>query len=91
MKPKIYSFLVDDKSEHKKAKEAYRIFETLSRNEYKDVLLNNTFLRHSMNRTQSKDQIIGKYETNKISLSYFDDKIYIQNSRYDGLVLRYQC
>ena len=44
-----------------------------------------------MNRIQSKDQIIEKYEINKISLSYFDDKIYIQNSGYDGLVLRYQC
>ena len=66
MKPKMYSLLVDDKSEHKIAKQAYRIFETLSRNEYKDVLLNNTFLRHSMNRIQSKDHIIGKYEINKI-------------------------
>ena len=31
---------------------------TISHNEYKDVLLNNTCLRHSMNRIQSKDHRI---------------------------------
>ena len=40
-----------------------------------------------MNRIQSKDHRIGTYE---ISLSYFDDKIYIENSGYDGLALGYQ-
>ena len=33
---------------------------------------------------------IGTYEINKISLSRFDDKIYIQNDVYDGLDLGYQ-
>ena len=42
-----------------------------------------------MNRIQGKDHKIGTYETNKISLSGFDDKIYIQNNGYDGLALRY--
>ena len=32
-----------------------------------------------MNRIQSKDHRIGTYEINKISLSCFDIKIYIQN------------
>ena len=31
-----------------------------------------------MNRNQSKDHRIGTYEINKISLSCFDDKIFIQ-------------
>ena len=35
------------------------------------------------NRIQSKDHRIGTYEINKISLSCFDDKIYIQNNRCD--------
>ena len=48
--------------------------------EYKDVLLNNKCLRHSMNRIQSKGHKIGTYEINKISLSCF----YIQNNGYDG-------
>ena len=43
-----------------------------------------------MNRIQSKDYRIVTYEINKISLSCFDDKIYIQNSEYDGLALGFQ-
>ena len=37
-------------------------------------------------RVQSKDHRIGTYEINEVSLSCFDDKIYIQN---DGLALDY--
>ena len=43
-----------------------------------------------MNRIQSKDHRIGTYETNKISLSCFDDKIYIQNNGCGGLALGYK-
>ena len=32
----------------------------------------------------------GTYENNKISLSCFDDKVYIQNNEYHGLALGYQ-
>ena len=39
---------------------------------------------------QSKDHKIGTYEINKASLSCFDDKIFIQNNRCDGLALGYQ-
>ena len=60
---------------------------TISHNEYKDVLLNKKCLRHSVNRIQSKDHKIETYEIDKISLPCFDDKIYIQNSGYDGLEL----
>ena len=42
-----------------------------------------------MNRIQSNYHRIGTYEINKISLSYFYDKIYIQNNSYDGLALGY--
>ena len=43
-----------------------------------------------MNMIQSKDQGAVTYEINKVSLSCFDDKIYIQNIGYDGLALGYQ-
>ena len=43
----------------------------------KDVLLNNKYLRHLMNRIQSNNHRIGTYEINQISLSCFDDKIRI--------------
>ena len=89
LKPKIYSFLVDN-SEHKKVKGVNRnVVAAISHNEYIYVLLNNKCIRRTMNRIQSKDHRIGTYEINKISLSYFDDKIYIQNNGYDGLALGY--
>ena len=59
----------------------------ISHNEYKEVLLSEKYLRHSMNRIQSKDHEIGSYEINKISLACFDDKIFIQNNECDGLAL----
>ena len=90
LKPKMYSYLVDDNSEHKKAKGVNKnIAATISHNEYKDILLNKKCLTHSVNRIQSKDHKIGTYEINKISLSCFDDKIYIQNNGCDGLALGY--
>ena len=91
LKSKMYSFLVDDNSEHKKAKDVNRnVIKKITHNEYNDVLLNNKCLRHSMNRIQSKDHRIGTYKINKISLTCFHNKIYIQNNGYDGLVLSYQ-
>ena len=90
LKPKIYLYLVDDNSEHKKAKGVNKnVVATISHNEYKDVLLNKKCLRHSMNRIQSKDHKIETYEVNKISLYCFDDKIYIQNNGCDGSALGY--
>ena len=90
LKPKMYSYLVDDDSEHKNAKGVNKdVVATISHNEYKDVLLNKKCLRHSMNRIESKGHGIGTYEINKISLFCFDDKIYIQNNGCDGLALGY--
>ena len=65
----MYSFLTDDNHEHIQAK---------------DVLLNNKCIRHSMNRTQSKDHRIWTYQINKISL------INIQSNGCDQLALGYQ-
>ena len=42
-----------------------------------------------MDMIQSKDYRIGSYEINKIYLSCFNDKIYIQNNEFDGLALDY--
>ena len=82
--------MVDDNSEHKKTKVVNRNnVATITNNKYKDALLNKKSLRHLMNRIQSKDHKIGTYEINKISLSCFDDKIYIQSTGCDGLALGY--
>ena len=73
----MYSILVDDNSERRKAKVVNKnIVATIGHNEYKDVLLNNKCLRHSVNGIQRKDHRIGTYEISKNSLSCFDDKIY---------------
>ena len=86
----MYSYLVDDNSEDKKAKSVNKnVVATISHNEYKDILLNKKYLRHSMNSIQSKDHRIGSFEINKIYLSCFDDKIYIQNKGCNRLVLGY--
>ena len=42
-----------------------------------------------MNRIQSRNHRIGTYETNKISLLWFDDKIHVLKNGYDGLALGY--
>ena len=90
LQPKIYSFFVDDSSEHKKAKGGNKnAVAKISRNEYVNVLLNKNSVRHSMNRIQSKNHKIWTYEIDKISLSYFDDKIYFPNNGYDWLGFRY--
>ena len=86
--PKIYLFLVDDINELKRAKDMNKnVFATISHNENKDVLLNQKYLRHLMNRIQSKDYRIGTAEINNILLSSFVDKIYTQNNGYDGFAL----
>ena len=91
LKSKVYSYLVDDNSKHKRARSVNRnVVATISHNEYKDVLLNKKCLRHSVSRIQSKDHKTGTYEISKISLSCFDDEIYIQNNGCDGLALGYQ-
>ena len=70
LKTKMYLFLVDDNSEHKKANVVNKNIATrISHNKYKDVLSNNKCIRHTVNRIQSKDHRIGTYEINKISLS----------------------
>ena len=66
LKPKMYSFFVDDSIEHKNAKGVNEnVVAIISHNEYKDVLLNNKCLRHSINRIQSKNHKIGTYEIKK--------------------------
>ena len=63
---------------------------TINYNEYKDVLMNNKCLRHSMDSIQSKNHRRGTYEINKISLSCFEHKIYTLNKGLDVFALSYQ-
>ena len=66
LKSKMYSFLIVN-IEHKKAKGVNKnVAATISHNAYRDGLLNNKCLRHSMSRIQSKDHRIGTLEINEI-------------------------
>ena len=46
-------------------------------NEFEDVFFNKKNIRYKMERIQAKKHKIGTYETDKISLSCFDDKRYV--------------
>ena len=63
------------------------IVATISHNEYKGVLLSNKCIRHSLNRIQCNGHRIERFESKKVSLSIFDDKIYIQNNECNRLTL----
>ena len=75
LKPKIYSFLVDDSNEHRKAKGINKnVVETISHNEYKNVLLNKKCLRHAMNRSQSiffEHPIVYNIYYNNLQTAYY--------------------
>ena len=46
-------------------------------NEFKDTLLNKKIIGHKMRKIQGKKHKMGTYKINKISLSVFDDKIFV--------------
>ena len=56
---KMYSFLVYNSREHNKAKYVNKTVVETSHSEYKDVLFNKKYFRHSINRIQSKNHSIG--------------------------------
>ena len=59
LKPDMYSFLVHDSSEHKKAKGVDKnVVARISHSEDKDVLLNNNFLSHWRNKIYTKNHKI---------------------------------
>ena len=98
LKPKMYLILaseesVSDSSEYKKSKGSKgvnkNVVAKIILREYKDVLLNKNYLRHSVNRIQSKNQETKTYEINKLSLSCFDDKIHFLDNGIYVLALCY--
>ena len=74
LKSKMYSIKKIDGKESNTAKGVNIATEF---NEFKDVLFNKKIIRHKMRRIQAKNYKIGTYEIDKISLSCFDDKIFI--------------
>ena len=53
--------------------------------EFVDIFFNKKMMRHNMKRIQIKLHKIGTYDVCKISLSCFDDKIYILDNGVNSL------
>ena len=51
----------------------------------KKFLFNRSYIKHEMNRFQSKVYIKGSYRINKISLSFYDNLKYIIKDGYNRL------
>ena len=84
LRSKIYSIL-DTKNNEKHTHQEHNSY--IKYGEFCDTLFNEKVLRHKMRGEKSKNQNLVTYESDKISTSSFDDKIYILN---DGInTLRY--
>ena len=73
-KSKMYS-IIDESSNEKSTNKGHNAF--IEFQEFHDTLFQKKILRHTMRGIKSKNHNLGTYETNKISLSCFDDKRYI--------------
>ena len=74
LKSKVYSLISIDSKEVTKAK---GVNKKIRHEEFIDVLFNRKVIRHNMKRIQSILDRIGTCNVCKISLSCFDDKIYV--------------
>ena len=84
LRSKMYSYVKDNGKNEKTAKGVRKnvIKKNITRDNYKDCLLNGKQMLHSMHTIRSDHHQIGSYQLNKISLSCFDDKRYIHE---DGI------
>ena len=78
-KPKSYT-LIDVNNYEKSTHEGHSY--NFKSSEFKDVINNKKVFRHTIKKIESKNQKIYTQESNKISLSCFDDKRYIKD---DGI------
>ena len=74
LKSKMYSIL-DESNNEKITSKGYISF--IEFQEFYDTVFKKKILRYTMRRIGSKNHNLGGYETNKRSLSCFDDKQYI--------------
>ena len=74
LKSKMYSIL-DESNKERSTSKGHSAF--IEFQEFYDTLFKKKIFRHTMRGTKSKNNNLGTYETNKISLSCFDDKRYI--------------
>ena len=82
LRSKMYSYMKDNQKGGKTAKGIKKniIKNDIKHENYKEVLFNNKQMYHTMKTIRSNLHQLGSYESNKVSLSCFDDKRYIHNN-----------
>ena len=82
LRSKMYSYIKDNEQSSRTAKGIKKnvIKKQLGHDKYKDVLFNEKQIHNTMRLIKSEKHQIGSYEVNKISLSCFDDKRYINEN-----------
>ena len=82
LKFKMYSIL-DKGNNEKSISKGHNAF--IEFQEFHDTLFKKKILRHEMKGIKSKNHNLGTYQTNKRSLSCFDDKRYIPKNGINTL------
>ena len=79
LRSKMYSYVKDNGKNEKTAKgvRKYVIKKNITRENYKDCLLNGKQMLHSMRAIRSGCHQTSRYKLNEISLCCFDDERYI--------------
>ena len=80
----MYSYVKDNQKGGKTAKGIKKnvIKNHIMHDDYKNTLFNNEQMYHKMKTIRSENHQLGSYEINKVSLSCFDDKRFIND---DGI------
>ena len=84
LRSKMYSYMKDNQKGGKTAKGIKKnvIKKNITHANYTETLFNKKQMHHKMKTIRSQNHQLGSYEINKVSLSCFDDKRYIQE---DGI------
>ena len=82
LKSKMYSDVKDNEKGGRTAKDIKKnvIKNNIKHEDYKNTLINNEQMHHKMKTIRSQKHQLGSYEINKVSLSCFDDKRYINDN-----------
>ena len=90
LRPKLYSFKVEDNSETRKAKGVKKnvIKNTLSFEDYKECLFSEKEVMKDMNIIRSKNHDIFSMTVNKLALSANDDKRLISQDKINTKAIR---
>ena len=83
----MYSVL-DENNNEKSTNKGHNAF--IEFQEFQETLFKEKILWHTMRVIKSKNHNLGTYETNKRSLSYFDDKRYILKNGINTFAYRHK-